>query len=199
MPSATTLAEPLRSRWSPSIFDPHHVLTPKQTETLLHAAQWSPSYGNSQPTSFVVLPRGGAGHAVLVEHLTRGNSWWVPRASLVVLSAAQVRRDDDGRDVKDADFARYDLGQAMAHLTLQAQAMGLQAHQFAGYDRVAVAAALGVPSHVELMAAVAVGMPGDPVEAPEREQEREQRSRTRRPLDELAHAGRWGVPWTSGA
>ena len=192
---AAVLAEPMRSRWSPRILDETHVLADADLALLLEAARWAPSYGNTQPWSYVVLRRGGPGHRVLLDHLTPGNSRWVPRASAVLLTAVQVRPDPDGHDVKDPDFARYDAGQASAHLTLEARALGLHAHQFAGYDRPAVAAALGVPGHLELMAAIAVGVLGDPAGAPERDREREERPRTRRPLADSVHVERWGVPW----
>lgn len=179
-PGADDLAEPLRSRWSPSVFDAAHEVTTEQAALLLTAARWAPSAGNSQPARFVVAPRGSAAHAALLPHLSRGNAGWVPRASLVLVAGCEVV------DVKDPDTARYDLGQAVAHLTLQAVAMGLHAHQFAGFDKPAAAAALGVPDHVRLMTGVAIGLRGDPAEVPERDRERESRPRTRRPLDEIA-------------
>ncbi len=174
------LAEPLRSRRSPSVFEESHRLTDDEIETLLQAARWAPSLGNLQPWRFVVAPRGSAAHAAFVPHLRRGNAGWVPRASLVLVAGCEVV------DVKDPDVARYDLGQAAAHLTLQARAMGLDAHQFAGFDRDGAAAALGVPETVRLLTGIAVGVPGDPATASERDRERESRPRTRRPLSEIA-------------
>lgn len=185
---AAVLAEPMRSRWSPSVFDAHHELSAAEVATLLEAARWAPSAGNSQPWRFVVAPRGSAAHAAFVPHLSRGNSGWVPRASLVVVSGCEVV------DVKDPDTARYDLGQAVAHLTLQAVAMGLHTHQLGGFDKPAAAAALGVPDSVRLVSAVAIGVRGDAAEVSERDAEREHRERTRRPVDEIAHDLGWR-PW----
>ncbi len=184
-PDAERLAEPLRSRWSPSVFDDTHELATAEVETLLEAARWAPSAGNSQPWRFVVAPRGSAAHAALLPHLSRGNAGWVPRASLVLVAGCEVV------DVKDPDTARYDLGQAAAHVTLQARAMGLHTHQFGGFDKPGAAAALGVPDHVRLMAGIAVGVRGDPADVPERDREREQRERTRRPLGETAVREGW--------
>jgi len=193
---AERLAEPMRSRWSPTIFDPTHEVSETEIEALLQAARWSPSRGNTQPWSFVVAPRGSAAHQVACRHLSRGNAGWVPRASVLFLGAVQVRPGPDGEDFGDPDYARYDLGQAVAHLTLQAHATGLAAHQYAGHDRAAVAAELGVPDHVELMAGVAVGVPGDPSIATDREREKQARPRSRRPLETLTHTETWGRPWT---
>ncbi|GEP35531.1 NAD(P)H-flavin oxidoreductase [Nocardioides szechwanensis] len=197
MPGAEALAEPLRSRWSPSIFDDEHRLTREQVETLLHAAQWAPSWGNSQPWAFVVAERGSAAHQVLVRHLTRGNSGWVPRASVVLVTAAQVGPGPDGERWRGADYALHDLGQAAAHLTLQARAMDLHAHQFAGFDHEAVHDALGVPAWYRVMTGIAVGRRGKPDDVPERDREREQRERHRRPLADFVWGDVWGDPWTT--
>jgi nitroreductase len=195
------LVEPLRSRWSPSVFDPDHVVTPAEVTLLLRAAQWAPSTGNSQPWRYVVAPRGGAAHAALLPHLSRGNSGWVPRASLVLLAGAQVAPDPDGPEgngPKSPRHARYDLGQASAYITVQAASLGLHVHQFAGFDHAATAADLGVPNHVELMAGLAVGRhlagPDDRID--EADRDRERRPRVRRGLAEIAFGPRWGEAWT---
>ena len=189
------LAEPMRSRWSPSIFDDTHVLTADQLRRLLLAAQWAPSCGNAQPSAFVVAERGSGSHQVLTRHLTRGNSGWVPRASAVLIVGAQLAPDEDGEGGYKPYHAEYDTGQAAAHVTLQARAMGLHAHQFAGFDKAAVAAELGVPAYYRLMSGIAVGVLGDPRDVPEKDRDREHRARRRRPLEKVAHGQRWGVPW----
>ncbi|WP_298517028.1 nitroreductase family protein [uncultured Nocardioides sp.] len=189
------LAEPMRSRWSPSIFDDTHVITTEQVRLLLLAAQWAPSCGNAQPAAFVVAVRGSASHQVLVRHLSRGNSGWVPRASVVLVIGAQVAPDENGEGGYKPFHAEYDTGQAAAHLSLQARAMGLHAHQFAGFDKAAVAEELGVPAHYKLMAGIAVGVPGNPADVAERDRDREHRPRRRRPLAAVAHGARWGLPW----
>lgn len=201
MASAETLAEPLRSRWSPSIFDEHHRLAPEEIETLLRAVQWAPSWGNSQPWAFLVAERGGESHRLLVTHLSRGNAGWVPRASVVLITAAQVvadPQDPDAKPVRDPAYSFHDLGQAAAHLTLQARAMGLHAHQFAGFDRDGVAAALGVPDHYRVLTGIAVGLHGDPEDVEESLRQREQRERRRKPLASFVHGAAWGRPWGGG-
>lgn len=199
-PGAEALAEPLRSRWSPSIFDAGHRLGTEEVTTLLHAAQWAPSHGNLQPWRFVVCERGDAAHQALVAHLTRGNAGWVPRASVVFLTATQVADPPVPEDKpNDAVTNLYCAGQAAAHLSLQAHAMGLWAHQFKGFDRDAVADGLGLPAYWRIVAGIAVGVRGNPAEVPERDQQREQRERTRLPLAEIAYGAAWGEPWVGRA
>ncbi|WP_323794071.1 nitroreductase family protein [Nocardioides sp.] len=202
MPGAEGLAEPLRSRWSPSVFDADHVLADSDIETLLSAAQWAPSAGNSQPWGYVVVPRGTEAHTAFIAHLSRGNAGWVPRASLILVAGTQVGPAPDGRGPKSADYARHDLGQASAHITLQARSMGLHAHQFAGFDHASAAAELGVPDHVALMTGIAIGVhlePGDPrlEEVSADDRAREERPRERKPLAEIAFASRWSQAWSA--
>lgn len=184
MPAPDDVLEPLRSRWSPSGYDATHTLSTAQVTALLEAARWAPSAGNSQPWRFVVAPRGSAAWSAFEPHLSRGNAW-VRRASLVLVAGCEVV------DVKDPDYARYDLGQAAAHVTLQAVAMGLHAHQFAGFDKDGAAAALGVPDHVRLMTGVAVGLHSGADDVPEGDRERDARERTRRPLGEIVIGPTW--------
>jgi nitroreductase len=190
-----TLAEPMRSRWSPSVFDDAHALDDAQVTTLLTAARWAPSCGNAQPAHFVVAERGSAAHRVLVGHLNRGNARWVPRASLVLLVGAQFAPDEQGEGGYKPMYADYDTGQAAAHVTLQALAMGLHAHQFAGFDKEAVAVELDVPPYVRLLAGIAIGVRGDPAGVPARDAERDERVRRREPLTSRAHGDRWGTSW----
>jgi len=185
------LAEPMRSRWSPSVFDPDHELSRDEVETLLEAARWAPSCGNAQPAHFLVATRGSASHEVLVRHLSRGNAGWVPRASAVFVVGAQTAPDEDGEGGYKPFHADYDTGQAAAHLTLQAHAMGLHAHQFAGFDKNALADEVGVPAHIRLLAGIAVGRRGDAALDPD-QAAREDEPRRRRRLEQTAYGERWG-------
>lgn len=193
-----SLAEPMRSRRSTRVFDDRHDLGDRDLELLLRAAQWAPSWGNLQPWAFVVARRGGPAHAALVPRLSRGNSGWVPRASVVIVTAARVAPDpgqpDDG-GFKGEHSACYDLGQAAAHLSLQATAMGLHAHQFAGFDKDGLARDLGVPEWFRVLTGIAVGIPGDPAEVSDRDREREQRPRVRKDLSEFVHVDAWSHRW----
>lgn len=57
-----------------------------------------------------------------------------------------------------SEFARYDLGQAVAHMTIQGLAIGLDAHQFRAFDRDAVALEFEVPEHWEVTSMTAFGL-----------------------------------------
>jgi nitroreductase len=181
----------LRDRCSPRVFDPAYDLTPADLHLLLEAARWAPSAGNSQPWSFLVGVRGDDTHQVICEHLSRGNSGWVPRASAVLISVCRIASDPEDDAPAFSDYAQYDVGQAVANLTVQAAALGLSVHQFAGFDHEALTAAFEVPPHWKVTTGVAIGKIGDPTttDIPERQPS------DRKPLAEFVFAGRWGAAY----
>ncbi|GGM31264.1 nitroreductase family protein [Micromonospora yangpuensis] len=60
----------------------------------------------------------------------------------------------------------YDLGQAVAHLSVQATALGLYVHQLVDVDHAGLAADLDLPAEVRPHAVVAIGRLGDPFALP---------------------------------
>src|SRR5262249_42264118 len=128
------------------------------------AARWAPSAGNSQPWTFIVGQREDATHARLVRHLARSSGAWAPTASLLVANLAH--RYVEGTDWKYSEFSLYDLGQAAAPLTVQAQALGLHVRQFRAFDRAGLASEFAVPDHWEVTTMAAVGQPAAASAAP---------------------------------
>jgi nitroreductase len=151
------LAETLRHRWSPTVWDGAHVLTTTDVGRLVEAARWSPSAGNSQPWSFVTARRGDDLHQRLVPLLTASSRRWGPEASLLVVNVCHRYVEDTDWD--SSEFAEYDLGQSVAHMTLQALSMDLSARQFRAFDRDAVQRELGLPAHWVAMTMTAIGRP----------------------------------------
>ena len=60
-------------------------------------------------------------------------------------------------DWEYSEFAVYDLGQAVAHMSFQAQALGLQVRQFRAFDRAGLTAEFAVPDHWEVTTMSAIG------------------------------------------
>ena len=79
----------------------------------------------------------------------------------------------------------YDLGQAVAHLTVQATALGLYVRQILGFDHAGLADDLELPAGVHPLVVVAVGRLGDPFSLPEELRHHETGLRRRRPLADL--------------
>jgi nitroreductase len=147
----------LANRFSPVSFDPQVSVGSVQVDTLLDAARRAPSAGNSQPWMFIVGRRDDAVHGRIVRHLARSSSAWAAGASLLVVNLAHVHVE--GTDEWEySEFARYDLGQAVAHMTVQGLHIGLDAHQFRAFDRAAVTTEFGVPPHWEVTSMTAFGV-----------------------------------------
>lgn len=185
MTDAGPTHELLSGRWSPTIFDPTHEVSDADLGLILAAAQWAPSAGNSQPWAFIVCRRGELAHDRIIKFLSRGNAGWVPRASLVLVTLAQIATEPGGDSPSYSDYAEYDVGQVAAHITVQATSMGLGVHQFAGFDHEAVTREFAIPDHFKVLTGIAIGVHASPEQvaaADPRDQEREQRERTRRPL-----------------
>lgn len=156
VPAALKLHPVLAERFSPVRFDIGSTVTRNHVDALLEAARRAPSAGNSQPWKFIVARRGDANHAQIVRHLARSSTLWAPGASLLVVNLAHIHVEDtEGWEY--SEFARYDLGQAVAHMTIQGLTMGLDAHQFRAFDREGIATAFGVPSHWEVTSMTAFG------------------------------------------
>ncbi|UPK73594.1 nitroreductase family protein [Nocardioidaceae bacterium SCSIO 66511] len=146
----------LRTRFSPLRFDDHHILEPDDIELLLEAARWAPSAGNSQPWAFVTALRGDADHARFVQHLARSSRRWAPAASALIVNVSHRFVEDS--PIEYSEFADYDLGQAVAHLTVQAQAMGLSCRQFRAFDLDALSAELGLSPGWFIVSMTAIGV-----------------------------------------
>ncbi|MGC4111976.1 MAG: nitroreductase family protein [Nocardioides sp.] len=170
----------LARRWSPLGFDPAHELSLDDVMLLLEAARWAPSAGNSQPWSFLVGRRGDAVHQRLVGRLAPSSRRWAPSASLLVANLSH--RLVESTDWEFSEFSLYDLGQAVAHLTLQAEAMDLRVRQFRAFDRDGVAADFDVPPHWEVTTMAAIGRVPAGAEPPSTT---DSASRQRRSIEEI--------------
>ena len=146
-------------RHSPRDFDPKAVIGDAAVDTIVEAGRLAPFAGNSQPWAFVIGRRGDRVHARIVRHLAPSSSRWAPDASVIVVNMARVLLEET--DWEYSEFSRYDLGQAVAHMTLQAMAIGIDAHQFRAFDRDGVAAEFHVPREWEVTSMTAFGVSAD--------------------------------------
>lgn len=147
----------LRQRWSPRAFDPNHRVTAAQVELLVEAARWAPSAGNSQPWAFVTGRRGDPTHQRIVGHLAPSAAQWAPNASVLMLNLCHRFVDDT--DWEYSEFAQYDLGQAVAHLSVQAQSLGLSVRQFRAFDRDGLEAEFSIAREWQITTMSAIGVP----------------------------------------
>ncbi|WP_165063300.1 nitroreductase family protein [Marisediminicola senii] len=175
----------LAERWSPRSFDQHAIVTDAQVTAALEAARWSPSASNSQPWRFIVARRGTPEFDTIVAHLVGFNAAWAGSAALLVVNIAEL----EGADGSARPWARYDLGGAVAHFTIQAHHDGLHVHQIGGFDATGLGVALRLPDRFAPMSISAVGVVGPADALAEPARQREIAPRTRLPLTDLLTVG----------
>jgi nitroreductase len=175
-----TLLPALSERWSPRGFDVDAVIDERVLTTVLEAARWAPSASNSQPSRFIVARRGSDAFAAIETGLMGFNRAWASAASVLIVNIAEL--ETDGRENR---WARYDLGQAVAHLSVQAQHEGLHSHQMGGIDTDVLASAFAVAKNHAIVSVTALGVLADVATLDAALLERESAPRTRKPLAEL--------------
>ena len=179
------LITPLVERWSPRAYDPAAEVDPAFFRTILEAARWAPSANNVQPWRFIVARRGTDAFATVHDAMLGFNQVWADSAAVLIVNIAETI-DAEG---KARPWARYDLGQAVAHLTVQAQHEGLHTHQMGGFDAAKLHAAFGLDASLEVVSITAIGVLGDVDTLPDPLREREVAPRLRKPLGELVLVG----------
>jgi nitroreductase len=191
---ATTVApihEIMQRRWSTRAFDASRPVTRAELLSMLEAARWSPSCNGVEPWRFIVCDRttDTASFDKSFDCLSAGNKLWVKNAPVLILAVASNDTLGGGRPNR---FTQYDTGMAMMSLCLQAVALGLAAHQMAGYDVEKARAAFDVPAECLPMAMVAVGKQTDPDVLDEETRKKELTPRVRKALGERFFEGGWG-------
>jgi nitroreductase len=192
-PAITTypIHDLVRERWSPVGFADRPVEREKLL-SLFEAARWAASSYNEQPWRFIVCPKADPeAYGRLLGCLVAQNAAWAQHAPVLMLTVAKLRFTHNDAPNR---FALHDVGQAIATLLVQATALGLHAHQMAGFDAAKACGAFGIPDGFEPVAAVALGYLGDPQALPAPLKERELLPRQRKPLNDLVFGGQWSAP-----
>ena len=188
-PSDFPVHELIRERWSPRAFAdksvPQDVL-----RSIFEAARWAPSSFNEQPWAYIVATKDDKENfEKLLSVLVDFNVQWAKSAPVLALAVAKLTFANNNALNRNA---QYDTGAATALLSVEATARGLAVHQMAGFDAEKARQAFGVPKGWELLAAIAIGYPGDPASLPAPLKDREMAPRTRKPIAEFVMAGQWG-------
>lgn len=180
----------LHQRWSARSFAEREV-TAADLERVFEAARWAASSNNEQPWRFVAGRRNSITHRNIASTLGGLNKDWAPKAPVLVLGTANTKFLRNG---SLNSYALFDLGAATSYLTLQAAALGMVAHQMAGYDHESARQLLEIPEGYALGTVVALGYQGEPAAlANEQLIARESAPRDRKPLSELVFSS-WGEP-----
>lgn len=179
------MAGPIARRFSTRAFSSQNVPA-EMIESVLEAARWAPSYGNRQPTRFVVA-RDAAVLERLHDALTRGNAY----AKIAPVLIAVCGAPEWSQRVDGLDYYLMDAGLAVENLLLQAVELGLVGHPMGGFGEQLVRDALCIPTTARVLVLVALGYPGAVDTLDERTRERELRPRVRKPVDAVRSWDRW--------
>ena len=180
-PSTDGVLPVLLERWSPRAFANRDV-SPADLKTIFEAGRWAPSSYNEQPWRFFVGHRGSETYTKIFDALVPSNQDWGKSAPVLILGVTRPRFSHN--DTPN-NYAAHDLGAAMALMAVQATALGLAAHQMAGFDWVKAREAFAIPETYGMGSVMAVGYQGELTELPERFQAQEQAPRSRKPLSEI--------------
>lgn len=144
-------------------------------ERVLEAGRRAPSGSNRQPWDFVVVTDDEAQQRLA--QTWQGAGWTADAAATIAL----VMSDATGREEL---INRFDLGQAAMQMMIAATGLGIASGQASCRDQELAQEVLGIPAGKHCALLIALGYPADrplqPIKNP-----------ARRPLDEVAHFGRW--------
>ncbi|ABP53069.1 nitroreductase [Salinispora tropica] len=149
---------------------------------LLEAARWTTSRWNRQPWRFLVGRKGDRTFHELHRALTPTNRTTARGAGTLILALRQTRSVEGG----PLDGTEYELGLAVARLSVQARATGWRIAQLGGFRRRPLMAAFEVPADFEPFVILAVGRATADISCA-------LPPRPRLPLAEIAFTGRWGT------
>ncbi|MCZ0941360.1 MAG: nitroreductase family protein [Caldilineaceae bacterium] len=180
----------LANRWSPRAFA-DRAIPPEVLGSLFEAARWAPSSRNLQPWRFVIADRhrDSDGFARILSTLMGANKSWGKNAALLLIAVTEPKPEN----VRGGNtYAYYDVGQAMAHLSIQAMSSGLYIHQMGGFNREKARELLEIPDQYEPVVSAAIGYLADPSILSDTMRERELAPRSRHPLSEQVFSAKWG-------
>lgn len=169
------------ARWSPRAYDPRPV-SDADLRSIFEAARWTASSFNEQPWRFLVVTRDdAAAFADALDCLLEFNRGWARDVPVLVFAVTATHYAQNG---KPNTKALYDLGQAVAQLSLEAASRGVQAHQIGGLDTDKVRELYDVPDGYQVVCGVTLGYAAAPNEGGAA-------GRVRRPLDEQVFGPGW--------
>lgn len=177
----------IASRWSPRAYDTKSVESEK-LQRIFEAARWAASASNIQPWYFLVGFKGDDVYRKIFETLVDFNQQWVVNAPVLVLAIAKTTNNRGDLNKSNA----YDLGQAVAILSLQAMAEGVYTHQMGGFNAPAAELAFAIPEEYKVLVVFTLGYLGDAEILNPNLHKLEISPRTRRPVNESVFTGSFG-------
>ena len=182
-------------RWSPYCFDDQPVPGDLLLQCL-EATRWSASSYNEQPWYFVLAEKNNAvAFDKMLGCLLEANQVWAKYAGALLIAVSKENFSHNGTPNR---VHAYDLGQAVAQLSLQATAVGLQVHQMAGINSSRIRQEYAIPDGYVPQTAVAIGYAAsEPMPRQETLAGRDQKPRTRKKITEYVFREKWGTSFVA--
>lgn len=176
----------VEQRWSPRAYSDKPVEKEK-LNSILEAARWAPSAFNEQPWRFIVGKKGDNTYDSILSTLVDWNILWAGNAPVLILNIAKKTFTHNNK--QNVTF-KYDLGQAVGFMILEAVNQKLYTHQISGFDAEKAAELLNIPADFQAVSVTALGYYGKLQELPEDMAEMETKPRERKELSELIFNGK---------
>ncbi len=122
------ILDTIKNRWSPRAFSDTPIKE-ETVKTLLEAGRWAPSASNLQPWRVIWGIKGTETYDRIFNCLDEFNQSWAGSAQVLWLN---VFKKTMGKDNRENFHALHDLGLFMGNVLMQAESMGIAAHQMAG-------------------------------------------------------------------
>ncbi len=175
-------------RWSPRAFSSQPVETHK-LQSILEAARWAPSAYNEQPWRFIIGQKDNESYANILSTLVDWNKLWAEKAPILILNLAKKTFSHNGS--QNVTF-KYDLGQAVGVMILEAVNQGLYTHQMSGFDPVKVTELFNIPDDFQAVSVTAIGYYGETEDLSSDMAEMETKPRERNELKDMVFSKKFG-------
>lgn len=166
--------EAIRTRRSIRHYRPD-PLPEEKINTILEAARWAPSWGNTQCWRFVIV-KDKERKALLASTLPSWNraQLAIKEAPVVIVACAQLGKSGfhEGKVVTNKGdwWYMFDVALAMQSLTLAAHSLGLGTVHIGAFEAQEVARLLAVPQGVAVVEMVLLGYPAEKGKMPSRKE-----------------------------
>ncbi len=177
-----------KQRWSTRAFSSQPVENEKLL-SILEAARWASSAFNEQPWRFIVGNKGGETYDKILSTLVDWNISWAKNAPVLILNIGKKTFTHNNK--QNVTF-KYDLGQAVATMTLEAVNQGLHSHQMSGFDPEKATALFNIPDDFQAVSITAIGYYGNHDKLPEDIASMEKNERTRNNIDKFVFGDEFG-------